>query len=352
MRVENTMIEFVDVTKVYPGQSEPALDGLNLSVGAGELVCLVGPSGGGKTTALQLVNRLIDLSSGKILIDGKSIMDISPIELRRTIGYAIQASGLFPHYTVAENIATVPKILGWDKQRIKDRTVELLELVGLTPVDTWLKRYPGQLSGGQQQRVGIARALAADPPVMLMDEPFGALDPITRVSVQDEFLRIQRAVGKTTLFVTHDIDEAIKMGDKIALLKPGGRLAQYGTPQELLSHPADDFVAEFLGAERGLKRLALATVGEVLAARPGTAASAGRQGTGGPAGSPGTAASAETASWPEAAPALTLREALSLVSAAGAGGARVVEAGRALGTVSLHELVCAPGTGVAEGSDE
>ncbi|MCQ9367150.1 ABC transporter ATP-binding protein [Brevibacterium sp. 91QC2O2] len=334
MRVENTMIEFVDVTKVYPGQSEPALAGLNLSVGAGELVCLVGPSGGGKTTALQLVNRLIDLSSGKILIDGKSIMDISPIELRRTIGYAIQASGLFPHYTVAENIATVPKILGWDKQRIKDRTVELLELVGLTPVDTWLKRYPGQLSGGQQQRVGIARALAADPPVMLMDEPFGALDPITRVSVQDEFLRIQRAVGKTTLFVTHDIDEAIKMGDKIALLKPGGRLAQYGTPQELLSHPADDFVAEFLGAERGLKRLALATVGEVLAARQGAAASA------------------ETASWPEAAPALTLREALSLVSAAGAGGARVVEAGRALGTVSLHELVCAPGTGVAEGSDE
>jgi osmoprotectant transport system ATP-binding protein len=334
MRVENTMIEFVDVTKVYPGQSEPALDGLNLSVGAGELVCLVGPSGGGKTTALQLVNRLIDLSSGKILIDGKSIMDISPIELRRTIGYAIQASGLFPHYTVAENIATVPKILGWDKQRIKDRTVELLELVGLTPVDTWLKRYPGQLSGGQQQRVGIARALAADPPVMLMDEPFGALDPITRVSVQDEFLRIQRAVGKTTLFVTHDIDEAIKMGDKIALLKPGGKLAQYGTPQELLSHPADDFVAEFLGAERGLKRLALATVGEVLAARQGAAASA------------------ETASWPEAAPALTLREALSLVSAAGAGGARVVEAGRALGTVSLHELVCAPGTGVAEGSDE
>ncbi len=328
------MIEFVDVTKVYPGQSEPALDGLNLSVGAGELVCLVGPSGGGKTTALQLVNRLIDLSSGKILIDGKSIMDISPIELRRTIGYAIQASGLFPHYTVAENIATVPKILGWDKQRIKDRTVELLELVGLTPVDTWLKRYPGQLSGGQQQRVGIARALAADPPVMLMDEPFGALDPITRVSVQDEFLRIQRAVGKTTLFVTHDIDEAIKMGDKIALLKPGGRLAQYGTPQELLSHPADDFVAEFLGAERGLKRLALATVGEVLAARQGAAAPA------------------ETASWPEAAPALTLREALSLVSAAGAGGARVVEAGRALGTVSLHELVCAPGTGVAEGSDE
>jgi osmoprotectant transport system ATP-binding protein len=318
-----TSITFDRATKIYPGAASPALDELNLEVEAGELVCLVGPSGGGKTTALQLVNRLVDLSSGDIRIGGRSITDQSAIELRRTIGYAIQQSGLFPHYTVADNIATVPVILGWDKERIRTRTAELLELVGLSPVETWLPRYPAQLSGGQQQRVGIARALAADPPVMLMDEPFGALDPITRVTVQEEFLAIHRAVGKTTLFVTHDIDEAIKMADRIAILKPGGKLAQFDTPEQVLSNPADDFVAEFLGAERGLKRLALTTVGEIVTADS-------------------VRTDAEDAGWPDVEATMTLREALSLVSAAGAEGAVVNSGGSRLGEVSLHDLIAPP----------
>ena len=318
-----TSITFDRATKIYPGAASPALDELNLEVEAGELVCLVGPSGGGKTTALQLVNRLVDLSSGDIRIGGRSITDQSAIELRRTIGYAIQQSGLFPHYTVADNIATVPVILGWDKERIRTRTAELLELVGLSPVETWLPRYPAQLSGGQQQRVGIARALAADPPVMLMDEPFGALDPITRVTVQEEFLAIHRAVGKTTLFVTHDIDEAIKMADRIAILKPGGKLAQFDTPEQVLSTPADDFVAEFLGAERGLKRLALTTVGEIVTADS-------------------VRTDAEDAGWPDVEATMTLREALSLVSAAGAEGAVVNSGGSRLGEVSLHDLIAPP----------
>lgn len=322
--IKNSAIVFDQVTKLYPGQASPALDSLDIEVKSGELVCLVGPSGGGKTTALQLVNRLVDLSSGDIRIGGRSIMDIPAIELRRTIGYAIQQSGLFPHYTVAENIATVPTILKWDKARIKKRTTELLELVGLTPVDKWLGRYPSQLSGGQQQRVGIARALAADPPVLLMDEPFGALDPITRAAVQDEFLEIHRAVGKTTLFVTHDIDEAIKMADRIAILKPGGQLAQYGTPAEVLTHPAEEFVAEFLGAERGLKRLALTTVGQLLAAQTGTGSHESNP------------------DYPVVAPETTLRGALSVVSAARARGARVMEHGNHLGDVTLEDLVNPP----------
>lgn len=320
-----TSITFERATKIYPGATTPALDALDLEVEAGELVCLVGPSGGGKTTALQLVNRLVDLSSGDIRIGARSITDQSAIELRRTIGYAIQQSGLFPHYTVADNIATVPAILGWDKDRIRTRTTELLELVGLSPVETWLPRYPAQLSGGQQQRVGIARALAADPPVMLMDEPFGALDPITRVAVQDEFLTIHRAVGKTTLFVTHDIDEAIKMADRIAILKPGGKLAQFDTPAEVLSNPADDFVAEFLGAERGLKRLALTRVGEIV--------------TG---GSHRAAGGSGTAEWPDVEATMTLREALSVVSAARAEGAVVHAGDTRLGEVGLHDLIAPP----------
>ncbi|MBM6590250.1 ABC transporter ATP-binding protein [Brevibacterium sp. RIT803] len=329
----NSSIVFDQVTKLYPGQAAPALDSLDIEVKSGELVCLVGPSGGGKTTALQLVNRLVDLSSGDIRIGDRSIMDIPAIELRRTIGYAIQQSGLFPHYTVAENIAIVPTILKWDKSRITRRTAELLELVGLTPVDSWLGRYPSQLSGGQQQRVGIARALAADPPVMLMDEPFGALDPITRMAVQDEFLEIHRAVGKTTLFVTHDIDEAIKMADRIAILKPGGKLAQYDTPAEVLTHPADKFVAEFLGAERGLKRLALTTVAEVLLAKADSELPV-------------------ESDLPKVEADVTLREALSVVSAAGAHGARVMERGSHLGDVTLHDLVDPPANAVDAKSGE
>ena len=325
-------ITFERATKIYPGATAPALDALDLEVEAGELVCLVGPSGGGKTTALQLVNRLVDLTSGDIRIGDHSITEQSAIELRRTIGYAIQQSGLFPHYTVADNIATVPAILGWDKTRIRTRTAELLELVGLSPVETWLPRYPAQLSGGQQQRVGIARALAADPPVMLMDEPFGALDPITRVAVQDEFLAIHRAVGKTTLFVTHDIDEAIKMADRIAILKPGGKLAQFDTPAEVLSNPADDFVAEFLGAERGLKRLALTTVGEIVT-------------SGGRSAAETADARTTTAGWPDVEATMTLREALSLVSAARADGAIVHAGDSRLGEVSLHDLIAPPAAG-------
>ena len=222
---------------------------------------LVGPSGGGKTTALKMVNRLISFDSGDITIDGRSIRELPLVELRRGIGYVIQQIGLFPHMTIGENIATVPRLLGWDKRRIAERAAELLELVGLDAADA--KRYPSQLSGGQRQRVGLARALAADPPVLLMDEPFGALDPITRLRLQNELRRLHREVGKTVIFVTHDIDEAIKMGDRIAILRQGGVLAQYDTPDAILAHPADEFVAQFIGEDRALRRLALRTLADV-----------------------------------------------------------------------------------------
>jgi osmoprotectant transport system ATP-binding protein len=221
----------------------------------------VGPSGGGKTTALKLVNRLIPLTSGDIRIDGTSIDDLDVTELRRGIGYVIQQVGLFPHMTVAGNIGTIPRLLGWPKERIRARTRELLELVGLGPA--YAKRYPAQLSGGQRQRVGLARALAADPPLMLMDEPFAAIDPIVRARLQDEFLRLQEQVRKTVVFVTHDVDEAIKVGDRIAILREGGRLAQYDTPRAILEQPADAFVAQFVGPDRALKALSLRTLAEL-----------------------------------------------------------------------------------------
>jgi osmoprotectant transport system ATP-binding protein len=230
-------------------------------VPAGEVCVLVGPSGCGKTTAMRLVNRMIELTSGDILLDGQSIKGRDESQLRREIGYAIQQVGLFPHLSVGDNIATVPKLLGWDKQRMRARVDELLELVGLEP--EMRTRYPAQLSGGQRQRVGVARALAVDPPLMLMDEPFGAIDPITRARLQDEFLRLQGEIRKTVLFVTHDIDEAIKMGDRIAVLRHGGELAQFATPAELLMHPADEFVEQFVGADRALKRLSLMRVREL-----------------------------------------------------------------------------------------
>src|SRR4051812_12745837 len=246
-------IEFRSVTKQYPSASEPAVDKLSLEVPAGHICVLVGPSGCGKTTAMRMVNRLIDITSGDILIDGSSVTERRPWDLRREIGYAIQQIGLFPHLTVADNIGTVPKLLGWDKQRISARIDELLELISLDP--DVRDRYPAQLSGGQRQRVGVARALAVDPPVLLMDEPFGAIDPINRERLQNEFLRLQAKLSKTIVFVTHDIDEAIKMGDKIAVMKQGGHLAQYASPAELLSNPADEFVEQFVGADRSLKRL-------------------------------------------------------------------------------------------------
>jgi osmoprotectant transport system ATP-binding protein len=255
-------LELRHVTKRYPGQAAPAIADLSLEVPAGEVCVLVGPSGSGKTTAMRLINRMIELTSGDILLGGRSVLKRRPDELRREIGYVIQQIGLFPHHTIGENIGTVPRLLGWDRTRIAKRVDELLELVGLDP-DQMRGRYPAQLSGGQQQRVGVARALAADPPLMLMDEPFGAIDPINRERLQDEFLRLQATVRKTVVFVTHDIDEAIKMGDRIAILREGGVLAQYAPPAELLSRPADDFVAQFVGADRGLKRLALTTLADV-----------------------------------------------------------------------------------------
>jgi osmoprotectant transport system ATP-binding protein len=255
-------LEFREATKRYPGQDEPAVDALSLRVPAGEICVLVGPSGCGKTTAMRMVNRMIDITAGDILLDGASVRERKPAELRRDIGYAIQQIGLFPHLTVAENIATVPKLLGWDKGRTAKRVDELLELVSLDPHDT-RGRYPGQLSGGQRQRVGVARALAVDPPLMLMDEPFGAIDPINRERLQNEFLRLQREIRKTVVFVTHDIDEAIKMGDRIAVMQKGGRLAQFAAPAELLMYPASKFVEDFVGSDRALKRLALQRVRDV-----------------------------------------------------------------------------------------
>jgi osmoprotectant transport system ATP-binding protein len=260
-------LELRDVSKRYAGQREPAIVDLSLSVGAGEVCVLVGPSGSGKTTALRLINRMIPLTDGDIVLGGRSVLDREPNELRREIGYVIQQVGLFPHLNVADNIATVPRLLGWEKARTTARVTELMELIGLDP-DEIGPRYPAQLSGGQRQRVGVARALAADPPLMLMDEPFGAIDPITRTRLQDEFQRLQEHVRKTVVFVTHDIDEAIKMGDKIAILREGGRLAQYDTPAEILTNPADEFVAEFVGADRALKRLGLSTLAEVALAQP------------------------------------------------------------------------------------
>jgi len=233
-----------------------AVAALDLEVPRGELVCLVGPSGCGKTTTMKMINRLIEPTSGRIVLDGDDVTKVDPVELRRRIGYVIQHVGLFPHQKIWENIATVPRLLGWDKKRSRARADELLELVGLEPA-TYRDRYPAQLSGGQRQRVGVARALAADPPVLLMDEPFSAIDPIARDRLQQEFLRVQQEVRKTIVFVTHDIDEAVLLGDRIAVFKQGGRLEQYDTPAVVLGAPASPFVADFVGAERGLRRLAV-----------------------------------------------------------------------------------------------
>ncbi|MEV0230339.1 ABC transporter ATP-binding protein [Nonomuraea sp. NPDC050786] len=246
------MITFDAVTKRYP-DGTVAVDRLDLEAPTGEITVLVGPSGCGKTTSLRMINRMIDASEGQILLDGTPVQGIDPPTLRRGIGYVIQQAGLFPHRKIVDNIATVPYLLGWEKKKARDRAMELLERVGLDP--GLAGRYPFQLSGGQQQRVGVARALAADPPVLLMDEPFSAVDPVVRTSLQDELLRLQSELNKTIVFVTHDIDEAIKLGDRVAVLRVGGRLAQIADPKTLLSDPADDFVQEFLGHDRGIRRL-------------------------------------------------------------------------------------------------
>lgn len=302
-------IQLEGVTKLFPGVAPPAVDALDLTVAANQVCVLIGPSGCGKTTTMRMVNRLIEPTSGRIFVGEQDVTRADPVELRRHIGYVIQQIGLFPHMTIAQNVATVPKLLGWDASRIRARSEEMLDLVGLDPA-LYLPRYPRHLSGGQRQRVGVARALAADPPVMLMDEPFGAVDPVVRSRLQEEFLAILKRLKKTVILVTHDIDEAIRMGDMVAIMK-NGRLVQYDTPDRLLAAPADDFVADFVGADRALRRLSLVAAGDAL--EPGAAESALRL--------PANA---------------NLREVLSALLAQGAEGATIVAAdGTALGGVTL-----------------
>ncbi|WP_418607244.1 ABC transporter ATP-binding protein [Georgenia sp. SUBG003] len=269
-------IRLENVTKQYPGQGGPAVDNIDLEIRAGEILVLVGPSGCGKTTTMKMINRLIEPTSGRIVVGGEDVTNTDPDWLRRRIGYVIQAGGLFPHMTVGANVALVPGMLKWDKARTAARVEELLDLVGLDP-DTYRDRYPRELSGGQQQRVGVARALAADPPVLLMDEPFGAVDPITRHRLQDELLNIQEELGKTIVIVTHDFDEAVKLGDRIAILDVGARIVQLDTPEEILSNPAEDFVTDFIGKGAALKTLSLTRVSD-LPLRKGTTANVGDSG--------------------------------------------------------------------------
>ena len=316
MRAPRQAVEIVfdHATKRYPGRPAPAVDDLSLTIPAGEVCCLVGPSGGGKTTAMKLVNRLVELTSGDVRVDGRSVCSLDQTELRRGIGYVIQQVGLFPHMTVAENVATVPKLLGWSRSAIDERVDELLDLVDL-PARDYRARYASQISGGERQRVGLARALAADPPVMLMDEPFGALDPITRMRLQKELLRIQGELRKTIIFVTHDIDEAILVGDRVAILREGGVLVQYDTPDALLARPADEFVARFVGADRGLKRLSLVRLADVDLDPPNGAVS------------------------PTAPDGTTLRDALSLMLSEGSQQLLVLGADeRPVGVLTLDRL--------------
>ncbi|MBA3718766.1 MAG: betaine/proline/choline family ABC transporter ATP-binding protein [Nocardioidaceae bacterium] len=255
-------IRLEGLSKRFPGQREQAVDDLSMDIPEGEIVIFVGPSGCGKTTTMKLINRIIEPTSGRIFLDGEDVTKVNSDQLRRRMGYVIQQIGLFPHQTIADNIATVPRLLGWDKQRISARVDELLETVGMDPGD-YRKRYPKELSGGQRQRVGVARAMSADPDVMLMDEPFGAIDPITRDRLQNEFLRVQERIKKTIVFVTHDIDEAIKMGDRIAILREQSHIAQFDTPERILVEPADDYVSDFIGRGASLKRLSLSRVRDV-----------------------------------------------------------------------------------------
>ncbi len=307
------MIEITALTKHFPGAERPAVDRLTLTIPEGELCVLIGPSGCGKTTTMRIINRMIEPDSGTVLVGGRNIMDVDRVELRRSIGYVIQQIGLFPHWSIADNVATVPRLLKWDEARVTRRVDELLALVGMDPA-VYRDRFPRALSGGQRQRVGVARALAADPPVMLMDEPFGAIDPITRTRLQGEFLKILRGLKKTIVFVTHDIDEALRMGDRIAILRDGA-LVQFGTPETILAEPADAFVEAFVGADRALKRLALVT------------AHAASEPVAGAAPSGTIAADA------------SLRDALALMFSSGADALAVVgPGGETLGVVTLARI--------------
>ncbi|MDB5064990.1 MAG: spermidine/putrescine import ATP-binding protein potA [Chloroflexi bacterium] len=306
------MISLEHVVKRYGDRV--AVDDLSVEIGAGELAVLVGPSGCGKTTTLRMINRLVEPSSGTIRVDGRDTRERGVEELRRSIGYVIQQAGLFPHLTVAENVATVPRLLGWDRRRIRARVDELLDLVGLPPGD-YAERLPRALSGGERQRVGVARALGADPPVLLMDEPFSALDPVTRLRLQGELLRVQSLVRKTIVVVTHDIDEALRLGDRVILLQTGGRLAQVATPAELLAHPASDFVAGFLGGDRTLRRLVLVPLGSAELRSADGAAPAERVDAGG-----------------------SLRDALEVVLRSPDGRAAVVDGDRVVGVVDAEVI--------------
>lgn len=305
-------IRLEKVTKLFPGAARPSVDALDLIIEKGQVCVLIGPSGCGKTTMMRMVNRLIEPSSGRIIVGDRDVTQADPVELRRHIGYVIQQIGLFPHMTIAQNIATVPRLLGWDTARIKARSEEMLALVGLDPAHD-MSRYPRHLSGGQRQRVGVARALAADPPVMLMDEPFGAVDPVVRGRLQEEFLAILKRLKKTVILVTHDIDEAIRMGDKVAIMKDG-RLVQYDTPDRLLAAPADDFVADFVGADRALRRLSLIPASAMV--EPGHAGAG-----------------------PELRDTADIREVLSALLGSGHDAATITDAqGRPLGVVTLAAI--------------
>jgi osmoprotectant transport system ATP-binding protein len=307
------MITMKNVTKRFEGTSAAAVDNLDLEIPDGLIVALVGPSGCGKTTTLRMINRLIEPTSGTISVGGKDAHSTDAVQLRRRIGYVIQQVGLFPHMTIAQNIASVPRLLEWDEQRIDARNRELMQLVGLD--QAMLERYPRQLSGGQRQRVGVARALAADPPVLLMDEPFGAIDPIARTRLQNEFKQILKRVKKTVVMVTHDIDEAVRLGDRIAIMRDG-KIVQYDTPDAILSRPADAFVENFVGADRALKRLTLFEAGKLMVAD-----------------------TSET-SWPRITAETDLRDALSLIVAAKTDGAAVVDkAGKVVGSVSRQAIL-------------
>jgi osmoprotectant transport system ATP-binding protein len=304
------MIELRQVSKIFAGSARYAVDRLTLAVPSGSTCVLIGPSGCGKTTTVRMINRLIEPSAGQILVEGEDVAKVDVVKLRRRIGYVIQQVGLFPHMTIAENVGTVPRLLGWPKAKIRERVAEMLALVGLEPSE-FIDRAPRHLSGGQRQRVGVARALAADPPVMLMDEPFGAVDPVIRHRLQMEFLGILRRLKKTVLFVTHDIDEAVRMGDLVAVMNEG-RLVQFDRPDRLLAEPRDAFVADFVGADRALKALALVTAAEAAA----------------PVAAPDHA--------PSVAGDVNLREALSVMLAAHADQVSVVNgAGRPVGRLTL-----------------
>jgi osmoprotectant transport system ATP-binding protein len=302
------------LTKRFAGAAHPAIDDLSLTIPEGDVCVLIGPSGCGKTTTMRIVNRMIEPDAGTVTVGGRDVTSVDPVELRRSIGYVIQQIGLFPHWSIAENVATVPRLLGWDARRVAARVDELLALVGMDPA-IYRDRFPRELSGGQKQRIGVARALAADPPVMLMDEPFGAIDPITRARLQEEFLRILRNLAKTIVFVTHDIDEAIRMGDRIAIMRDGA-LVQYDTPEAILAHPADAFVEEFVGTDRALKRLALITTATAVERSAGPL--------------PAASIPAEA----------TLREALALMLSTGVDALAVTGPGRApaSGIVTLERI--------------